>query len=569
MNTKKYPFYLGNLLFWIVNVLTLTTYYPATIQNIEAQNPLLGAGDFIAETLQHPGGLIFILNTWLQQFFASTWSGAIIIATITSICTLCFKHILSTQECKGSAIWGMILASVALFVSFPNLLALLHLCCALLLFSLIVSWYHSKLNNWGDLVIVLFYPILGTTATVNLGLALLLNALIVFRKSKRWIPSAVSLILIIVFMLFWNRYISYLTSVEKQLFSMDMPTWILVALPLIGLLIHKVHNKFSKCQRPIIEWGTYTATALLFPILNLAQTDIIKLQEDQYQLEQAAESGNWPLVYQLANANRPNYTDLQLHYALLAENEMGTLADNLFYYPVSSTTDLYFWRRTEKDASFFNALFYKGLGVGDEYMHQIFEMGTPIHATTSARTIRHLTDAAIMQKDKALAQKYFDIAKSSQRNKAWTLQAEQKLKQLMEEQITDSIPDRTPFFIGTYEPKIEFVYMSMNDSCNIKRTNLMLCSFLLEKDMRRFKQALGIHQNIFKQKLPQAYAEAYLMANTDDKNYVLPLNLPDEKNQAWMNFLSLLNQEQISEINRQYIHSYWYYYLFTNVKALE
>lgn len=569
MNTKKYPFYLGNLLFWIVNVLTLTTYYPATIRNIEAQNPLLGAGDFIAETLQHPGGLIFILNTWLQQFFASTCSGTIIIATITSICSLCFKHILSTQESKGSAILGMILASVALFVSFPNLLALLHLCCALLLFSLIVSWYHSKLNNWGDLVIVLFYPILGTTATVNLGLALLLNALIVFRKSKRWIPSAVSLILIIVFMLFWNRYISYLTSVEKQLFSMDMPTWILVALPLIGLLIHKVHNKFSKYKRPIIEWGTYTATALLFPILNLAQTDIIKLQEDQYQLEQAAESGNWPLVYQLANANRPNYTDLQLHYALLAENEMGTLADNLFYYPVSSTTDLYFWRRTEKDASFFNALFYKGLGVGDEYMHQIFEMGTPIHATTSARTIRHLTDAAIMQKDKALAQKYFDIAKSSQRNKAWTLQAEQKLKQLMEEQITDSIPDRTPFFIGTYEPKIEFVYMSMNDSCNIKRTNLMLCSFLLEKDMRRFKQALGIHQNIFKQKLPQAYAEAYLMANTDDKNYVLPLNLPDEKIQAWMNFLSLLNQEQISEINRQYIHSYWYYYLFTNVKALE
>lgn len=569
MNTKKYPFYLGNLLFWIVNVLTLVIYYPATIRNIEAQNPLLGAGDFIAETLQYPGGVIFVMNTWLQQFFVSTWSGAIIIATITSICSLCFKHILSSQESKGSAIMGIILAGVALFISFPNLLVLLHLCCALLLFCLIVTWHHSYQNNWGDLIIVLFYPILGTTATVNLGLALLLKALIVYRKSKRWIPSAVSLILTITFMLFWNRYISYLTSVEKQFFSMDMPTWIMMTLPLIGLLIHKVHGKFSKHKKTIIEWGTYTAAAFLFPILNLTQKDIVKLQEKQYQLEQAAESGNWPLVYQLANANRPNYTDLQLHYALLAENEMGTLADNLFNYPVSSTTDLYFWRRTEKDASFFNALFYKGLGVGDEYMHQIFEMGTPIHATTSARTIRHLTEAAIMQKDKALAQKYFDLAQSCQKNKEWTLQTGQKLKQLIEEQTTDSIPDRSPFFIGTYEPKIEFVYMSMNDSCNIKRTNLMLCSFLLEKDIRRFKQALGIHQNVFKQKLPQAYAEAYLMANTDDKNYVLSLNLPEEKIQAWMNFLQLLNQKQITEINRQYIHSYWYYYLFTDVKALE
>lgn len=109
--------------------------------------------------------------------------------------------------------------------------------------------------------------------------------------------------------------------------------------------------------------------------------------------------------------------------------------------------------------------------------------------------------------------------------------------------------------------------MALDDSTNTKRINLMLCSFLLEKDMGRFKQALSMYRELFRQHLPNAYAEAYLLANMDDRNYVLPFDVPQNKMQDWMNYLQLLSEDRIGEINQQYSNTYWYYYLYSNAQA--
>ena len=97
----------------------------------------------------------------------------------------------------------------------------------------------------------------------------------------------------------------------------------------------------------------------------------------------------------------------------------------------------------------------------------------------------------------------------------------------------------------------------------------MLCSFLLEKDMKRFQQALSVYPKLFQKHLPEAYAEAYLMANAENPKYSLPFQIPPSKVQDWMRFLQLLNEERINELSQYYSNSYWYYYLFTDVKPLK
>lgn len=567
MNFKKYSHHAGNLLLWMATFATLGLCCPATLKNIEAQNPLLGAGDFISESLRYPGGLVSIANTWLQQFYVYPWLGAALTATLITACSLSIGVALRSLKTRWAALVGLILASVILFVEFPNQLTLLQITLSLLLYAGYAALKTRNRSAGLAIACLLVFPVLGSAAAFGLYLAFLLTDLAESRRVGSWIYSAVGLFLSILFPYLWSEGISYLDENQRQLFRMDALSFVLPLLPIIHLFSKSKANT-TDIKHPAVEWGCHLAAALIIPALFLIQKGKIAQKEDLYHMEQAAEEGDWSTVYQLANANRPNYTDLQLRYALLAESEAGTLADNLFFYPVTSTDNFYFNRKTEVIPAFFNALFYKSVGVGDEYMHQIFEMGVQNHASASARTIRHLTEAAIMQGDKALARKYFDIACRSQKEQQWTERTAQKLNELNSTQVTkDSVPDRSGYFIGSYAPKLEFTYMALDDSTNTKRINLMLCSFLLEKDMGRFKQALSMYRELFRQHLPNAYAEAYLLANMDDRNYVLPFDVPQNKMQDWMNYLQLLSEDRIGEINQQYSNTYWYYYLYSNAQA--
>ena len=572
MQFKKYSHYAGNLLFWVANFFTLALGMPATIKNIEAHNPLLGAGDFIAESLRYPGGILFIANTALQQLFISPWIGAAIAATLTSICACSIGATLWMNQMRATSVIGFILAASILFFEFPDILQLLQTTLALLVYCLYSYIRIGKNNTWNWLpsIFLLVYPVLGTAITFSLYTAMLFHDLITSRNPRIWVFSALGMILTTFFSYLWSDYVFYLNEQQRQLFvDNTCHSLIMLIVPFIPLLSETLLKVANKVRFSCVEWGIRLLAALMMPLLCMTQKSKIMLKENYYAMEQAAESADWHKVYQLANANTPSYSDFHLRYALLAENEAGTLADHLFSYPVASTTDLFFWRNTEKEAAFFNALFYKNIHVADEYMHQIFEMGTQNHSTTSARAIRHLTEAALMQGDMKLAQKYFKIARTSQKDLKWTENIERQLRHHDGLQNTKSIPDRSAFFIGSYEPKTEFIYTALNDSSNIKRINLMLCSFLLEKDMKRFKQALSIYQKLFAEHLPEAYTEAYLMANTENKSYSLGFKIPQNKVKNWVNFLQLLNEDRINELTQYYGNSYWYYYLFTDVKPLK
>ena len=344
MNFKKYSNHAGNLLLWMATFATLGLCCPATLKNIEAQNPLLGAGDFISESLRYPGGLVSIANTWLQQFYVYPWLGAALTATLITVCSLSIGAALRGLKTRWAALVGLILASVILFVEFPNQLTLLQITLSLLLYA---GYAALKMRNRSAglaIACLLVFPVLGSVAAFGLYLAFLLTDLAESRRIGSWIYSAVGLFLSILFPYLWSEGISYLDENQRQLFRMDALSFVLPLLPIVHLFGKSKANT-TDIKHPAVEWGCHLAAALIIPALFLIQKGKIAQKEDLYHMEQAAEEGDWSTVYQLANANRPNYTDLQLRYALLAESEAGTLADNLFFYPVNSTDNFYFSRR--------------------------------------------------------------------------------------------------------------------------------------------------------------------------------------------------------------------------------
>lgn len=568
MNFKKYPGRAGNMLLWLANLITLGVVYPATLRNIEAGNKLLGAGDFLTESMHQPGGILFVAATWLQQWFVYPWVGAAVTATLTTLCSLLIWSILRMKQVRASALTGIVLGGIILSVGFPDICSLLQVCVAL---ALLAGYCRLKTYRKGWIVSIIalcLYPVVGTESTLALFLAMLLVDLNDGVQIRSWIISAVGLILTAFFPHLWSGHLFYLNEEQRTLIDLShIPLWGLVIPPVLMGISKRMKSGAPRFYNLKVEWGCHLLLALIFPAHYLLNQEAIRTEEEFYSMEQSAEAGDWNRVLELANARKPSYTDLHLRYALLAESELGTLADHLFNYPVSSTTDLFFWRKNEVRESFFNGLFYKSNGVADEYMHQIFEMATSDRGGMSARAIRHLTEAALMQKDKALAYKFYEIALRSQKAEPWTENVGQQLDALNRETVkTDSIPERSDFFIGSYKPKTEITYMALNDSNNVKRINLMLCSFLLEKDLNHFQQALAMYQGLFKDRLPQAYAEGYLLLTMANRGFQLPLNVSNAQMQEWMTYLQLLNQNRINELSQQYGNTYWYYYLYTDVK---
>lgn len=571
MNFKKYPGWVGNMLLWLANLITLGVAYPATLRNIEAGNKLLGAGDFLTESIRQPGGALFVVTTWLQQWFVYPWVGAAITAILITLCSLLIWSILRMKQVRISALAGIAFGGIILSVGFPDIDSLLQVCVTLALLTGYdcLKTYHK---GWVMSIIALcLYPIVGTESTLALFLAMLLVDLNDGMQKHSWIISAVGLILTAFFPQLWSEYLFYLNEEQRTLIDPShIQLWSLVIPPIVMGISKRMKGATPRSYNIKVEWGCHLLLALIFPAHYLLNRETIRIEEQFYSMEQSAETGDWNRVLELANVKKPSYTDLHLRYALLAESELGTLADHLFNYPVSSTTDLFFWRKNEVRESLFNGLFYKSYGVADEYMHQIFEMATSDRGGMSARAIRHLTEAALMQKDKALANKFYKIALQSQKAEPWTKNIGKQLDAMNREIVRmDSIPERSDFFIGSYKPKTEITYMALNDSNNVKRIDLMLCSFLLEKDLNHFQRALVMYQDMFKHRLPQAYAEAYLLLTMANRGFRLPLNVSDTQMQEWMIYLQLLNQNRINELNQQYANTYWYYYFFTDVKKLQ
>lgn len=564
MMTRKTTTYTILLIGAITCISTYFLLMPATIKDLEACNPLFGSVDFIAANLHAPEGIINMITVWLTQWFYNPLWGSTIISALVIL--IGFLTSIQARTRNFSTILTTVpVLCLAATMLFPDIAALIQCNIALSIFLLYIKARERKYQPLLYLLCILFWPLLGNGCTIALLIACFITDLFDKKKVFNYIYPVLTGIIVYYLPRLWSLFISYIPAGEQTNFNLATPTAAIIiytalipySAPLIGKYIKRTYSWMNIlcCLVP----------AIAIPV-HFLYHDKYALEEDFHNLEQAAEAGDWNTVKELTNNGKAFENGLYLRYALLAENKLGTLSSNLFNYPVNSTVDLFFWHTNQKDASFFNGLFYKNLGVADEYMHQIFEMGTTMHPFMSARTIRHLTEAACMQGDSALTKKYIQIAQKSQRIPNW----KNRIQNIQKSQTKhENTPNRTQFFIGTYLPRIEFTMMLEDDSTNTERMNYMLYSLLLEKEITKFGYALKIFENKLPEHLPKAYDEAFVLLKTMDPKINLKYQLSEMSIKEWLDFLDLKEKNQQQDLIRKYRNTYWYYYFFIAPKELK
>jgi len=227
-------------------------------------------------------------------------------------------------------------------------------------------------------------------------------------------------------------------------------------------------------------------------------------------IEQAAIASQWNYVLNRITPEEALYNpDLQ-RYTLLALSGQGKLADNLFKLNPVSEECFYFYRGTAPSARMFNGLFYKNIGIYNEYVHQLFEIAVQSENGMTFQCLRQLIDAYLKMGNVALAEKYLTVLRHSTCHNRWVENRRLLLQTLRENPVDTPVKSRNDIFIGAYSFLKEMSLLLEENPENIKIQEYYLCTLLIRKDLKAFKEAIQVLPYVEQKKtLPQPFQQAF------------------------------------------------------------
>ncbi len=266
--------------------------------------------------------------------------------------------------------------------------------------------------------------------------------------------------------------------------------------------LRNLTRKYTKENNNKIGTGTKTGWILSCFILLITVYLFISdrkanQHEMQYAVENAAFVSDWNQILALISPDVAVHDSLLLRYTLLALSEKELLTDHLFKLPPQPADCFYFYQASEPSAHYFNSLFYAGLGLYNESVHQISEAITTTPNGMNFRCLRSLIDWYLKMGNVRLAEKYLTILSRSTCHRGWIKKRQVLLSQLRKQPIPT--PDRSnkDIFIGAYEFIPEMGRLVEEDPGNKKKTDYLLCALLLNGDHKRFKEIFerSLYQN--------------------------------------------------------------------------
>lgn len=186
-------------------------------------------------------------------------------------------------------------------------------------------------------------------------------------------------------------------------------------------------------------------------------------RELRIRIEQAATRQAWNQILQLAVDPAVQQDPLLQKYLFLALAERQQLVANLHRWPHLTAESFCYVRPKTGEERYFNAIFYRSLGIYNEYVHQLFEVGMQLPHGTSFDTLRQLADAYLKMGHAALASKYLTILDQSTCHADWVASRRALLQTLSEHPI--ETPDRSPrdLYIGSY-PLLQELDLLLQDN---------------------------------------------------------------------------------------------------------
>lgn len=236
-----------------------------------------------------------------------------------------------------------------------------------------------------------------------------------------------------------------------------------------------------------------------------------------------ASEGRWKdLLYKEGiqrDAQRGNA--IALRYALLAESALGTLPENLLYYPINDERLFLFQNDQNVVAQQLNRLFYLNLGICDEAFHQAMEYGLLQRNGICFSSLRQMVDYSTEAGDWEIAERFLHVLSKSTLHKRFVEERQAKIQNPkgLTSNGESEAPQRADNFVGGYPLPIEMLRLARyyggkgtaeqgQQPADIKKmVDYALCCYILRNDANSFRIVLGAYDYYKDGPLPHAYSE--------------------------------------------------------------
>lgn len=236
------------------------------------------------------------------------------------------------------------------------------------------------------------------------------------------------------------------------------PMLAIVLVAVFGALIFAVLSERLRCFFPVCFLQIrnrkikffISAVIILLSFIWFSYSPSAHRREKEIAIQQAATATAWNVVLKHIKSEEVRHDRILQRYALLALAGENKLIENLPKFHLSSEDSFYFYLPSTSAERYFNALFYRSLGLYNEYIHQLFEVAVQSPEGMNFGCLRQITDGYLKMGNIRLAEKYLAVLSHSTCHADW-IQKRITLLQALKEKPVDT-PEKSylDIFIGSY-----------------------------------------------------------------------------------------------------------------------
>ncbi len=234
-------------------------------------------------------------------------------------------------------------------------------------------------------------------------------------------------------------------------------------------------------------------------------------KEQLYHYARLADSHKWNDLLKTIRDDDMEMSSLGMRYMLLAESASGTLAENLFSYPVRETEDFLFRNYRTTLTCEFNRQFYDNIGIWDECFHQAQEYSMCL-PRFCLHSLCNMIDYSIKEAEWAVAEKLLTVLSQALFYDDFIADRRSRISEGRRLKPANDAPLRQDCFVTGYSLQNEMVHLlqyHIGDSVKIQ--DYILCCMLIRKKLPQFIQSYRLlphYANSTFNQLPKPFRQA-------------------------------------------------------------
>ncbi len=484
--------------------------------------------DYLADFFQKPGGLIYLLGSFLTQFFRFPWIGALILTLLGFSFYLLTQHIFRRLGLKGilfSLIPLLLLAALHSNHNYPVALTLGFL-FSLACFTAFIQISDTRSRFLaGMFLFVLMYYGSGMFSFLTLALCVLYE-LLYGKGIQRYsfLIAGIALSLLVPYISWKFIYLiplkqAWLLPVSFSTIAPVISFFCLLSLyyPLL-IMSGFLYQYFSKNTLINFSWnlkhlipGTVIYMLAGFMIIRLAYDPNNELF---LNMDAKYHASSWDKVLTLSE-KYAGQNQLVMYLTNLALYKSGNLSNAMFNYNQAGTKGLWLaWERNET-APFFGGEVYYHLGYTNEAFRWAFEAMEV--KGLNPRSLKRLITASIINRNYEVAGKFLNYLDQTLLYRNWA--------NVYRRLIADTtLIYQQPELLEKRQLLMNTDFIAVNDASNIGLDKLLenhpdnrmafeylMASFLLRKDLDAFAANIYRLKDLGYEKIPLHYEEALVL----------------------------------------------------------